>query len=133
MNRTQRREGAEENDDMSKPNTIKIDVEYIRADAPSQVEGDWVIVRSAPAGVHVGQLVSHEDDRVVLHNTSRVWRWRGARTLSEMSLSGVDSAADSDYTRVSVAVAKNTISPCCEVIPCAADVARKIATAGWAE
>lgn len=109
-------------------------VEYIRADsAPSAPEGDCVIVRSRDAGVHVGTLVRQDRDVVELASCARVWRWRGARTLHEMALRGIDTAEVSGYTRVSESVAKVTLTGCCEVIACSDEVSSSIRGAGWAE
>ena len=110
-------------------------VEYVRADSvgPEEVTGDYVIVRSRDAGVHVGRRVGDEHNGVVeLENAVRVWRWRGANTLHEMALYGVQTAAESSYTRVSEPVAGITVLGCCEVIPCSDAVAAKIRAAGWA-
>lgn len=114
--------------------TITIDgIEYIRADSvPPAPMGDCVIVRSRDAGVHVGTLVSQEQDVVELASCARVWRWRGARTLHEMASSGIDTA-EGGYTRVSETVAKITLTGCCEVIPCSDEVAASIRDSGWAE
>ena len=48
-----------------------------------------VLVRTYSAGVHVGTLVSREGRDVVLADARRIWSWRGANTLHEISLRGV--------------------------------------------
>ena len=74
------------------------------------------------------------DGRTVrLERAVRIWRWRGARTLSEVSRDGVRSAAESGYTRVSAEVATITLLDACEVIPCTDAARLSIVTAGWAE
>ena len=43
-----------------------------------------VLVRTRGAGVHVGELLKPRNGmELTLHNAHRVWRWRGANTLSE--------------------------------------------------
>jgi hypothetical protein len=50
--------------------------------------GKMVIIRTYSAGVHFGELVSQEGKEVVLKNARRIWSWRGANTLNEVSLVG---------------------------------------------
>lgn len=78
----------------------------------------YVLARTYSAGVHVGTLVSAEGERVVLRDASRVWRWRGANTLHELSLHGPDRTA---HTRISERVAEITLTEAIEIIPVAAD------------
>ena len=78
----------------------------------------YVLVRTYSAGVHVGTLVSARGERVVLRDASRVWRWRGANTLHELSLRGPDRT---QHTRISECVAEITLTEAIEIIPIAAD------------
>lgn len=80
----------------------------------------YVLVRTYSAGVHVGTLVAADGERVVLRDASRVWRWRGANTLHELSLRGPDRT---QHTRISERVAKITLIEAIEIIPIAADPA----------
>lgn len=59
---------------------------------------DLVIVRTYSAGVHVGELVLRDGKEVVLRNSRIIHRWKGANTLYEIALHGVDTE---DYTRIS--------------------------------
>lgn len=77
----------------------------------------YVLCRCSAAGVHVGELVSASGGSATLRNASRVWRWRGAHTLHELSLRGPDRTA---YTRISDRVASITLEGVCEVIDIAA-------------
>ena len=52
----------------------------------------YVVVRSESAGAHAGYLEYHEDRRVDLFESRRLWQWFGAQTLSEVAVDGVDSA-----------------------------------------
>ena len=78
----------------------------------------YVLVRTYSAGVHVGTLVSAEGERVLLRDASRVWRWRGANTLHELSLAGPDRTS---RTRISERVAEITLTEAIEIISIAAD------------
>ena len=40
--------------------------------------GDYVLVRTRNAGVHVGEFVARELLSVTLTNARRIWRWSGA-------------------------------------------------------
>ncbi len=98
--------------------TITVDgVEYVRqADV-----GLRVLVRCRNAGVHVGTLESRANGVLVLLRANRIWRWRGANTLSEVAVRGVNR---DEYTRIACEVPKITLteSDVCEVIPASEDV-----------
>ncbi len=72
-----------------------------------------VVVRTYGAGVHVGRLVSLKGQTAELTNARRLWRWRGANTLNEVALHGVDT----EYTRLSEPVQSITLTSVLEVIP----------------
>ena len=57
-----------------------------------------VLIRTYSAGVHVGELISREGKEVTLKDAHRVWRWRGANTLTELAAKG---ASTTEYTRIS--------------------------------
>jgi hypothetical protein len=57
-----------------------------------------VLVRTYSAGVHVGELVSRDGKEVTLKDAHRIWRWRGANTLTELATTG---AHMTEYTRIS--------------------------------
>ena len=103
---------------MSKPETIKIDeVEYVRKDSCKELPklGNRSIVRCRNAGVWVGEVVKRNDVDTILKNANRIWRWRGANTLSEVAISGVNRT---DYTRIAEMVESVTLttSDTCEII-----------------
>lgn len=77
----------------------------------------FVIVRGRDSGVHVGTLAARAGQAVTLLHTSRIWRWRGANTLNELSLHGPHRT---QHTRISERVATNTILDAVEVINCIA-------------
>ena len=77
----------------------------------------FVIVRSTNAGVHFGYLKSRKETLsgtiIVLEKTQRVWYWKGAASLSQMAVSGVNCPSECKF---SVVVDENTISGCIEVL-----------------
>lgn len=84
-------------------------------------QGDRVLVRARNAGVHVGTKKYRDADVLVLTNANRIWRWRGAMTLSEVATKGVNR---SEYTRIACEVPEIelTCSDVCEVIPVSSGV-----------
>ena len=91
-----------------------------------------VLVRTYSAGVHFGELVSRKGKEVVLANTCRIWRWRGANTLSEIALRGVEPASGG-WSRVSEVVAENTLTEAVEVLAVTPAAAQSIRACGWAK
>lgn len=89
--------------------------------------GKYVVVRCYGAGVHVGVLVSRDAKDVRLSDARRVWKWSGAKTLSEMSLRGLDG----NNSRVSEPVAGITLIDAIEVIPCTPDAETSLRGAKW--
>ncbi len=73
----------------------------------------YVLVRTQSAGVHIGILESRSGQEVVLSDTRRIWSWKGANSLSEIALRGVAPGS-----RISEAVASNTLLQAIEIIPC---------------
>lgn len=57
------------------------------------------LVRAQLAGIHCGELVEFDKPCriVLLRNAHRIWRWRGANTLTELARGG----GDKSWTRVS--------------------------------
>ena len=99
-------------------NTIVVDgIEYVR----KQELSVRVLVRCRNAGVHVGTLDRRSNGEVLLLNANRIWRWRGANTLSEVATNGVNR---NEYTRIAVEVPYIilTDSDVCEILPVSAKV-----------
>ena len=94
--------------------------------------GTKVLVRTYSAGVHVGVLAARDGREVLLRDTRRIHRWRGANSLSEMSIRGIDSAAKSDYSRVSDAAVENLLTEAIELLPVTSAAWESICGAGWA-
>lgn len=74
----------------------------------------FVLVRTVSAGVHCGVLASQDGKLVKLSGARRVWRWRGANTLHELSLRG----ASDDWTRISEPVSSIELTEAIEIIEC---------------
>ena len=91
--------------------------------------GEYVLVRTLSAGVHCGTLAESHGTAVVLTDARRVWRWRGANTLHELSLRG----AAQEWTRISEPVARIMLTQAIEVIPCTPEGASKLKESRWGE
>lgn len=89
-------------------------------------ENQYVVVRTYSAGVHVGELVERHDREVTLANARRIWSWKGANTLHEISLHGVGAGS-----RVSEPVERIVLTEAIEVIDCAAEGERNLRNAQW--
>ena len=89
---------------------------------PSQ----YVVVRTSCAGVHTGELVSRDGHEAELRNARRIWAWTGARTLHEISLSGVGPGS-----RISVAVARIVLLGVIEIIDATTEARASLEAVGW--
>jgi hypothetical protein len=72
----------------------------------------YVVVRTYSAGVHVGFLESRLGREVVLSEARRIWTWKGAFTLSEVSQLGINEGS-----RLSMVVPSITLTEAIEIIP----------------
>ena len=90
-----------------------------------------VLVRTYSAGVHYGTLASVDGTHVRLVNARRVWRWRGANTLHELSLYGLEPGKKG-YSRVSEPVPLIDLLEAIEILPCTAGACAAIENCGWA-
>ena len=104
---------------MDEPETMKInEVEYVRKDSLQNIDMSNVsLVRTRNSGVRVGTVESRDATTVTLKNSRRIWRWRGARCLSQLAMEGCD--VTSDKTRISMLLPtlELTASDVFEVIP----------------
>ena len=87
-----------------------------------------VIVRTYSAGVHYGTLVKRVGKEVELADARRIWYWRGANTLHEISLTGLDHKG----SKVSKPVESITLTEAIEIIPCAPAGCTSLDAASWA-
>jgi hypothetical protein len=84
--------------------------------------GKKVIVRTYSAGVHFGTLEKIDGKNATLSNTSRIWYWEGAFTLSAIALNGL-----SKKSKLSVPVPELLLTEAIEVMP-VSEKAEKILT-----
>jgi hypothetical protein len=90
--------------------------------------GQFVLVRTYSAGVHMGILASQNGKEITLTDARRLWRWRGANSLSEVSQKGVAQ----EWTRISEAVPLIALTEAVEIIPCSATARETLVTSRWA-
>lgn len=81
--------------------------------ATKKKSSPYVLVRTYSAGVHFGKLAKRDGLEVTLEDARRIWRWKGANTLSELAMQG----ADADWTRISEPVPSILLTQAIEVIP----------------
>jgi len=88
--------------------------------------GKMVLVRTYSAGVHYGRLRSHNGREAELRQARRIWSWRGANTLHELSLRGGDPGS-----RISETVKSILLTEVIEIIPCEQAAIENIGRRGW--
>jgi hypothetical protein len=64
---------------------------------------------------------------VVLRDARRLWRWREAQTLHEVSLHGVAQ----EFSRISEAVPVICLTQAIEVIPCTTKARKNLEVSRW--
>jgi len=95
---------------------------------PMKKKPKIVLVRTYSAGVHVGEIQKPLKGReITLVNARRVWRWRGANTLSELSQQG----AAEDWTRISEPVPSIVLTEVIEIIQCSEKAAENLCRSRW--
>lgn len=90
-------------------------------------EGQYCVIRTYSAGVHVGVVAQRAGAEVVLRDARRLWQWRGRNTLHEVSLAGVGVGS-----RVSEPVDGVLLTGVVEIIPCTQAGEASLRAAGWA-
>ena len=75
-------------------------------------KGNYVIVRSNMAGVLCGTLESKTGTEVVLTDARKIYSWRGANTVEDIAIKGVDA----ENSRITVSVAEIVIDDVCQVL-----------------
>jgi hypothetical protein len=94
----------------------------------SKTENKHVIIRTYSAGVHYGEIVDRREREVTLANARRIWSWKGANTLHEISLHGVGAGS-----KVSEAVDRIILTEAIEIIDCAPDAIAAFKKSSWAK
>ena len=82
--------------------------------SPSPAVGKFCIVRTYSAGVHAGEIVSHEGDVAVLRNARRLWQWtaKSGVALSGLAINGIKSG------RLDTPTPEHILIGVIELIPC---------------
>lgn len=75
--------------------------------------GEFCILRTRNAGVHMGYLKELAGTVAIVTGSRRLWRWSGAFTLNEAAVNGVG-----EDSRISEPVAQIYLPEVIEVIPC---------------
>jgi hypothetical protein len=83
----------------------------------------YVIVRTYSAGVFAGFLKSKKGQEVVLTTARRLWYWKGAASLSQLSVDGVACPKE---CRFPVAVPEVTLLQAIEILPVSAKAKKSI-------
>jgi len=85
--------------------------------------GKYVICRTYSAGVFAGILASRDGREVVLTDARRVWYWRGAASLSELSMRGT---SDPRGCKFPGPVGEVLLTEAIEILPCTAQAEQSI-------
>ena len=48
------------------------------------------IIRGAQSSVHIGEVESQEGQKVVIKNAKKLWYWKGAFTLNQIAVDGLN-------------------------------------------
>lgn len=75
----------------------------------------YVIIRTYSAGVHAGYLASRDGKEVELKRARRLWYWKGAASLSQLSVDGV---ACPDECKFPCDVSEIILTEAIEILPC---------------
>ena len=73
-----------------------------------------VVIRTYSAGVFVAELVSRKGKEAILNKCTRLWRWSGANSLSQLANEGVKNPSDCKF---SVETNGHEVTEVIEVIP----------------
>lgn len=76
-------------------------------------KSEVVLVRTYSAGVHFGVLVSRNGKEGTLENARRLWSWKGACSLNQVAMDGVDLTG----SKITMVVPEITLTEIIEVIP----------------
>ena len=80
--------------------------------------GQYVVVRTYSAGVHVGEMIERRGREVDLANARRIWSWKLSDTSGINSLHEVCTSGVGPGSRVSVQIPAITLLEAIEVLPC---------------
>jgi len=102
------------------PKLIKIDdIEYVQKDTYQKAKQldclDFVVVRTYSAGVFAGYLEERNGKEVKLLQAIRLWYWKGAFTLSQLAMEGVNEPQSCNFA---MPVEKIILTEAIEIIEC---------------
>ena len=92
---------------------------------------EYVLIRTTSAGLWHAIISSLEGDTATVVDARNIWRWRGANTINEISLYGIQPASEG-YSRVSEPVEFKTLIGVIDITPCTEAATRRIKECGWA-
>jgi len=75
----------------------------------------YVIIRTINAGVHAGYLKEYKGMEVTLLESRRLWKWKGAMTLSEIAMEGLEYPNECKF---SIEVNEIILTQAIEIIKC---------------
>jgi hypothetical protein len=76
--------------------------------------GKICVVRTYSAGVFVGKLESLDGKAAVVSDATRIWRWSGAASLSQLAMEGVKNPSDCKFA---IPVTSVLLTEAIEIIP----------------
>ena len=85
--------------------------------------GAYVIVRTTSAGVFAVYLVRRDGQEVELSDARRLWYWKGAASLSQLSQSGVSAPQECKFPQTMKVV---VLTQAIEIIACSATAQKSI-------
>lgn len=85
--------------------------------------GKYCVIRGDRSGVFAGTLVSHDGQKVVLHNVRRLWRWYGATECLQIAMEGVKCPEECRFTMTADTI---TLLDAIEIIPTTAEAEANI-------
>lgn len=103
-------------------NEIKVNgIDYVRKDSvnnqslATEKNGlRWVMIRTYSAGVHYGLLKERNGKEVTLLDSTRVWYWSGAASLSQLATEGTTNPNDCKFA---VVLPELILTEAIEIIP----------------
>jgi len=92
---------------------VEGDISEAESNIYSHLLGNFVIIRTYAAGVHVGYLKDFDAKNLCarLSKSRRIWRWEGAFTLSEIANNGIKDGKLSDF------IDDIIVTQVCEILP----------------
>jgi len=103
--------------------TTYVPKDSVKAPAPLLDGMMYCIIRTYSAGVFAGYLEKREGKEVYLRRARRIWRWEGAASLSELSMSGTKKPEECKFPEEMDLV---ILTEAIEIIPCTAQAKASI-------